>query len=89
LAAEKTINYKASVEKDLRAMGHVASLRVMAKLEKTLRASDHPGEPLSGEFAGLSKIRVGDYRVIFCKTVEGFLVLRIAHRRDVYRKGRP
>ncbi|MBI2461001.1 MAG: type II toxin-antitoxin system RelE/ParE family toxin, partial [Candidatus Rokubacteria bacterium] len=49
----------------------------------------HQGDPLSGEFAGLYRLRVRDYRVIYARTDEGYLVLRIGHRRDVYRKGRP
>jgi mRNA-degrading endonuclease RelE of RelBE toxin-antitoxin system len=32
---------------------------------------------------------VGNYRVIYARTEEGYLVLRIGHRQDVYRRGRP
>jgi mRNA interferase RelE/StbE len=87
--AERVVNYKASVEKDLRGLGQPAARRVLVKIEKTLLSLEKPGEALSGEFAGLFKIRIGDYRVIFVPITGGYLVLRIAHRRDVYRKGRP
>ncbi len=89
MAHEKVISYKSSVQKDLRRLGPSNALRVVNKIEKSLLAADHPGEPLTGEFAGLQKLRVGDYRVIFTPTREGFLILRVAHRREVYRKGRP
>jgi mRNA-degrading endonuclease RelE of RelBE toxin-antitoxin system len=46
-------------------------------------------EALSGEFAGLFKLRIGDLRVISARTDEGDLILRVGHRRDVYRRGRP
>ncbi len=83
------IEYKASVAKDLRRLdrGHV--LRVLSAIERTLAAEEHGGEALSGAFAGLYRLRVGDYRAIYARTDRGYLVLRIAHRGEVYRKKPP
>ena len=50
-----------------------------------LSGNPDTGEPLRGEFSGLFKYRVGDYRVIYAKISDGILVLRIGHRKDVYR----
>jgi len=83
------IEYKASVERDLRKLDQATALRVLRKIAKTLAYEGHQGEALSGEFTGLYRLRAGDYRVIYARTDEGYLVLRIGHRRDVYRKGRP
>jgi mRNA interferase RelE/StbE len=83
------IEYKASVERDFRKVGQTAALRVQKKIEKTLAEEGRQGEALSGEFAGLFRLRVGDYRVVYAPTEEGYLVLRVGHRRDVYKKGRP
>jgi len=83
------IEYKASVAKDLRRLGRATALRVLQGVENALAAEGHQGQALAGEFAGLYRLRVGDYRVIYVRTDEGYLVLRIGHRRDVYRKGRP
>ncbi|MDO8530690.1 MAG: type II toxin-antitoxin system RelE/ParE family toxin [Dehalococcoidia bacterium] len=58
-------------------------------LESALASEGHAGEALKGDFAGLFRLRVGDYRVIYARTNEGYLVLRIGHRREVYRQGRP
>ncbi len=85
----KRVDYKASAEKDLEGLDRSVALRVIRKIDLTLLASDRPGIPLSGEFSGLFKLRVGDYRVIYVPISEGALVLRIGHRREVYRKGRP
>jgi mRNA interferase RelE/StbE len=85
----RRVEYKASVVKDLRRLGKQAAIRVLTRIEKSLVAEERPGEPLTGEFAGLYKLRVGDYRVIYLHTDEGYLVLRVGHRRDVYRGGRP
>jgi mRNA interferase RelE/StbE len=42
---------------------------------------------LKGEFSGLRRIRVGDYRIVYevqdAQLV--ILVIRIAHRREVYK----
>ena len=79
------IEYKASVSADLKKLDRTTALRVLQKIEKALIAGSVSGIALKGEFAGMYKIRVGDYRVIYVRTDEGFLVLRIGHRRDVYR----
>ena len=79
-----TIEYKASVERDLRKLGKPAARRVMDRLEQVLGTDSGRGIPLKGEYAGLFKLRVGDYRVIYVKTRNGVLVLRIGHRKNVY-----
>ena len=83
------IEYKASVARDLRKLGQAAAVRVLRKVERMLASGGHRGEALSREFAGLYRLRVGDYRIIYARREEGYLVLRIGHRQDVYRRGRP
>ena len=83
------IDYKASVAKDLRKLDRAEAIRAVNRLERVLAAEGLRGEALSGEFAGLFKLRIGDLRVTYARTDEGYLVLRIGHRRDVYRRGRP
>lgn len=41
---------------------------------------------LSGEFKGLYRLRVGNYRIIFDLEEDIITVLSILHRKDVYRK---
>ncbi|NUN93299.1 MAG: type II toxin-antitoxin system RelE/ParE family toxin [Verrucomicrobiae bacterium] len=79
------IAYKRSVEKDLVRLGKTEARRVLDKIEKELVARPDAYPALRGEFAGLRKLRVGDYRVIFAILGEQVLVLRIGHRREVYR----
>ena len=71
------IFYKKSVQKDLR------------HIDKTIASKflHHPdiGEPLKEKFKGLFKYKISDYRIIYAKIPEGILVLRIGHRKDVYR----
>ena len=79
------VYYKASVQKDLSRLGHTASRQVLRKFERALAANLKRGEALKGEFQGLYKFRVGDYRVIYTPLHDGLLVLRIAHRKESYR----
>ncbi len=78
------ISYKKSVQKDLAALSKAEARRVLDKIEKELTSRPDNCPPLKGVFAGLRKLRVGDYRVIFVVQEEEVLVLRIGHRRDVY-----
>lgn len=80
-----SVFYKASVEKDLRKLDPPAVARLLNKLEQVLSHQPHAGEPLSGEFQGLFKYRIGDYRIVYAKIPEGILVARIRRRREVYR----
>jgi mRNA interferase RelE/StbE len=79
------ITYKKSVGKDLSRLGKAEARRILDKIEKELgaRANNYP--LLKGEFAGLRKLRVGDYRVIFAILEQDVLILRIGHRRDIYK----
>ena len=76
------ITYKASVEQDLKKLDRSWARKLLTKLEEKLGTSPNAGEPLKGEFQGLFKYRMGDYRVIYAKTTDGVLVLRIAHRKE-------
>ena len=77
--------YKASVEQDLRRLDKPAARRILEKIEHDLAANPDRGAPLTGEFRGLFRYRVGDYRIVYSKIPDGILVLRIGHRRDIYR----
>jgi len=79
------ITYKASITGDLHRLDRPTAKRVLDKFERTLSANPDAGLPLTGEFKGLFKYRIGDYRVVYAKTVDGILVLRLGHRKDVYR----
>lgn len=66
--------------------------RLIAKKIRFFCESEKPfsfAEPLTGEFKGFFRFRIGDYRVIFTRetpsTVVVLLIVRIDHRRDVYR----
>ena len=79
------VRYKSSVERDLKKIDKPAIARLLSKLEQTLSSDPHAGEPLRGEFRGMFKYRIGDYRIVYAKMPDGVLILKIRHRREVYR----
>jgi len=74
--------------KELRRLRDDERAAIISALER-LAAMPRAGKPLVGELAGIWSLRRGDYRVLYraddaSKIVQ---VARIAHRRDVYRRG--
>ena len=79
------IEYKSSVVRDLKKLDKRVAGRILNQLETNLSENPNGGQPLTGQFKGLFKYRVGDYRIIYTRTMEGILVLRIGHRSKIYR----
>lgn len=79
--------YLDSVEKDLKRLDRPTRKRILDKIE-TYLAKDPKGlgKALTGEFHGLWRYRVGDFRVIYKIAEEEILVIvaRVGHRKDVY-----
>lgn len=80
------IIYKKSVYRDLKKFSKAEVGRILDKIEEELSKKADIFPVLKGRFAGLRKYRVGDYRVIYAMLGDDVLILRIGHRRDVYRK---
>ena len=79
--------YKKSVQRDLKKLSKTEARRILNQIEEDLSKNADAYPVLKGQFAGLRKYRVGDYRVIYAILGEDALVLRIGHRKDVYKKG--
>jgi mRNA interferase RelE/StbE len=80
------IVYKKSVQRDLKKLSKAEARRVLNQVEEELSRKADTYPVLKGQFAGLRKYRVGDYRVIYAILGDEVLVLRIGHRKEVYRK---
>jgi mRNA interferase RelE/StbE len=78
------IFYKSSVRHDLKKIDPKNLARILREIRRVLGNNPHAGEALRGEFKGLYKLRVGDYRVIYALISEGVLVLRIRYRSKAY-----
>ncbi len=79
------IAYKSSVQKDLKGISKNEIRRILNKIDTILTAKPEQFPQLKGEFKGLRKFRIGDYRIIF--TIEGndVIILKIGHRKDAYK----
>ena len=79
-----------AAERQLGKLGSVDARRIAKELRQ-VAALDDPrqrGKALTGEFAGLWRYRVGDWRVI--AKIEDrrlvIVVIALGHRREVYRR---
>ncbi len=78
------IRYKSSVSRDLKQVEPADRERILNQIREVLAANPRAGEQLRGEFEGLRKLRVGDYRVVYAIVGEDVLVLRIRHRSSAH-----
>lgn len=85
-----TINYLKSVQKELKKTDKNGRERIREFLETKVAHLENPrdlGKPLKGNKSEFWRYRVGEYRII-CSISDSsltVLVVRIGHRKDVYR----
>lgn len=85
-----TINYTETARRELRKIDKPVARSILDFLDNRVAKQDDPrhlGKALTGVLGALWRYRVGEYRVI-CdiqhQTVT-VLVLRVGHRREIYR----
>jgi mRNA interferase RelE/StbE len=84
------IQFEPRALKEFEKLDRSTQQRVLGFLSKQIAPSPDPrakGKALTGEFKGLWRYRIGEYRLI-CDIRDKILVimvLRIAHRKDIYR----
>jgi mRNA interferase RelE/StbE len=59
--------------------------KILLKIDQELSTEAGKYPELKGSFSGLRKCRRGNYRVIFTIINDTVLILRIWHRKDVYK----
>lgn len=80
------IEFKESVAKDLKKINKSTIDKILTKIEIDLPKKAQALPSLKGNFSGLKKYRIGDYRIIFCMPDETtILIIRIGHRSSVYK----
>lgn len=77
--------YKSSVSKDLKRLHKDEIRRILSGIEERLISNPHLGKALKGDFKGCFRFRFGDYQVIYSIIGQEVLMLRIGHRKVVYR----
>jgi len=84
------IEFLPAAEKELAKLGRAEAKRIIETLKTRIAPLNDPrrlGSALSGQLGGLWRWRIGDYRVVARIEDERItiLVVRVAHRREVYR----
>ncbi len=81
-----SVKIKASAAKSLQALPRAERERLVAAIDR-LSNQPHAGGALKGEFSGLRRLRVGSYRIVYEVQERELtvLVVRIGHRREIYR----
>lgn len=81
-----SIRIKKSAAKELARIPSADRVRVINAIDH-LKDHPHSGSPLKGEYRGIRRIRVGDYRVLYEVSDEDLiiLVIRVATREEAYR----
>jgi mRNA interferase RelE/StbE len=79
------IAFKKSVSRDLKKIDKEQVKRILNKIESELPQKAEIFPTLTGKFSGLRRFRVGDFRVIYSIIGDTVLVLRIGHRKEVYK----
>lgn len=79
--------YHPEVARDISGLPQNIKLRIRKAIEDRLILDPvRFGEPLRRSLSGFRKLRVGDYRVIYQVQEQTVIILKIGHRRDVYKK---
>jgi len=79
------IAFKKSVSRDLKKIDKEQVKRILDKIETELPEKADVFPTLTGKFSGLRKFRVGDFRVIYSIIGNTALILRVGHRKEVYK----
>jgi len=80
-----------AARKQFRKLDLTVQKRILKHLRERITEGDDPrraASPLLGDFTGLWRYRVGDYRVI-CEVrdeVMIVLIVKVAHRREIYNR---
>ena len=83
-----TIKFRPAVEKDIRHLPKKELIRIKRKIESLAEnLPDRASTKMKGN-NNFHKVRIGDYRIIYeiHDDVMFILVVKIGHRKDIYKK---
>ena len=82
-----SIRIKGSAARELKRLARPERVRIVSAIDR-LAETPHLGTALKGDLRGLRRLRAGDHRVVYEVREDELVVLvvRVAHRRDVYRR---
>ncbi|HEX3099620.1 MAG TPA: type II toxin-antitoxin system RelE/ParE family toxin [Patescibacteria group bacterium] len=85
------LEYSKEALEDLHDIDQTEAAKIVLKLEYIMRSQVNPlglAKALKGNYKGLYRFRIGNYRAIFSKDSNGNLtiitIITIGHRKDIY-----
>ena len=78
------IFFYTSAEKDLKKIDRQYRKKIALEIINTLSSNPYAGKKLQGQYFGLYRLRVGNYRVRYSIFKNGIAILRIGHRQGIY-----
>jgi mRNA-degrading endonuclease RelE of RelBE toxin-antitoxin system len=81
----KCIRLEEDVRAQIRDIPQRVALNILHAIHRYAEAGTGPVKALSGEFEGMQRLRIGDYRVFFRESPDAITVQRVANRKDAYR----
>lgn len=81
----KQIRFEPNVPAEVRSIEQQTALQILTALHRYAETGVGNIKPLSGEFDGLLRLRIGNYRVLFDETEDTITVHRVLNRKDAYR----
>lgn len=73
-------------EDDLKKLDPVAKKRIKKKLESLAKNPKASSKKLTNSSIGQYRYRVSNYRIVFDMEGEKLIILRLGHRREIYKK---
>lgn len=70
---------------ELREVPQPVALNILKAIHRLADTGAGLIKPLSGEFEGILRLRVGNYRIFFVETSDTVTIHRVANRKDAYR----
>ena len=81
----KAIRFYPNVPADVRAIEQKAAMTILEGIHRYAETGAGRVKPLSGEFEGMLRLRVGNHRVFFDETADTITIHRVLDRKDAYR----
>jgi len=78
----KKIRFLPSVPAEIRAIPQPIALDILKALHRYIETGIGKVKPLSGEFEGLLRLRVGNHRVLFDETSNTVTIHRVRDRKN-------
>lgn len=81
----KLIRFQPNVQAEIRAIDRKTALHILQAIHRYAESGTGQVKPLSGEFEGLLRLRVGNHRIFFDETEDAITIHRVRDRREAYR----